>query len=85
MLEKTAKLVSFRKHKKVTKLSYIFYVKTSWLYIFFLKIQVSRADAGTYECRATNPLGESEPAEQEIVVHCKYILWNEFALPLDET
>ncbi len=48
---------------------------------FFLKIQVSRADAGTYECRATNPLGESAPAEQEIVVHCKCILflWNELA------
>jgi hypothetical protein len=52
---------------------------------FFLKIQVSRADAGTYECRATNPLGESAPAEQEIVVHCKYILWNELALSLDIT
>ena len=35
---------------------------------------VNRHDAGLYSCVATNIIGESERADLEIDVHCKYCL-----------
>ena len=34
---------------------------------------VSRTDAGTYSCTATNDLGQSAPGYVEVETHCKYI------------